>query len=155
VALSSDEAFLVTLLRALRQSKLEAVIVGNTAAVLQGAPVTTQDIDILVRDSKLTSAKVEDLAQRLGAFRTRPSELVDITTLLGASAPVDVIVGHIAGDLRFESVKSRARVISVAGEDALVADLADIIRSKEAANREKDRAVLPMLRATLAVREGC
>lgn len=152
--MSSDEAFLITVLRALRQVNLEAVIVGNTAAVLQGAPVTTQDIDLLVRSSKLTTVKVEALAQRLGAFLTRPSELVDITTLLGASAPVDVIVGHIAGDLRFESVKSRARTISIAGEQALVADLADIIRSKEAANRDKDRAVLPMLRATLAVREG-
>ena len=152
--MSSDEEFLVTLLRALRHAELEAIVVGNTAAVLQGAPVTTQDVDLLVRDSKLTVAKIADLANRLGAFRTRPSDLVDITTLIGASAPVDIIVGHIAGDMRFESVESRARLIPVAGEQALVADLADVIRSKEAANREKDRAVLPMLRAALAVRSG-
>jgi hypothetical protein len=31
----------------------------------------------------------------------------------------------------------------------MVADLADVIRSKEAADREKDRAVLPILRQVL------
>jgi len=33
----------------------------------------------------------------------------------------------------------------------LVASLADVIRSKEAANREKDRAQLPALRRTLEI----
>lgn len=34
----------------------------------------------------------------------------------------------------------------IAGKQVRVASLDDIIRSKEAANREKDRAVLPTLR---------
>jgi hypothetical protein len=35
-----------------------------------------------------------------------------------------------------------------------VASLADVIRSKEAAGREKDRATLPLLRRTLEEAEG-
>jgi len=36
--------------------------------------------------------------------------------------------------------------ITVGGVPVLVASLADVIRSKEAASREKDRAVLPALK---------
>jgi hypothetical protein len=41
----------------------------------------------------------------------------------------------------------------VGDERLLVADLADVIRSKRAAGRPKDRAVLPILRDTLAVKK--
>ena len=37
-------------------------------------------------------------------------------------------------------------IYEIAGRKVAVAALDDIIRSKEAANREKDRAVLPTLR---------
>jgi hypothetical protein len=37
----------------------------------------------------------------------------------------------------------------VQGTSVLVAALADVIRSKEAADRERDRAILPELRALL------
>jgi hypothetical protein len=36
----------------------------------------------------------------------------------------------------------------------LVASLEDVIRSKEAAGRQKDRAVLPVLRDTVAVKRS-
>jgi len=48
---SSDDSFLRDLVRALEVTGLEAIIVGSTAAVLQGAPVMTQDVDLLVRDT--------------------------------------------------------------------------------------------------------
>ncbi|MCL2725646.1 MAG: hypothetical protein FWD69_14525 [Polyangiaceae bacterium] len=46
---SSDEDFVESVARALEASKLDAIVVGATAAVLQGAPLTTQDVDLLVR----------------------------------------------------------------------------------------------------------
>ena len=51
------------------------------------------------------------------------------------------------------ALRSRAEVIRVGAEELSVASLADVIRSKEAADRPKDRAVLPLLRDTLAVRK--
>ena len=49
----------------------------------------------------------------------------------------------------YNSVRSRATAVDVGGETLLVASLADIIASKKAANRPRDRAVLDALNATL------
>ena len=43
-------------------------------------------------------------------------------------------------------------MVAVGEEQLAVAALADVIRSKEAADRPKDRAVLPILRDTMAVK---
>ena len=55
----------------------------------------------------------------------------------------------IHGVRSFESLRSRALPIPVSGVIMLVASLADILRSKRAAGRPKDRAVLDVLEATL------
>ena len=54
-ATSSDisEKTLFALAKALRAVRLEAVVIGNSASMLNGAPVTTQDIDLLIRDTRL------------------------------------------------------------------------------------------------------
>ncbi len=46
---SSDEAFLERVARARAKAKPQAGVIGATAAVLHGAPLTTQDVDLLVR----------------------------------------------------------------------------------------------------------
>ncbi len=48
--MSFDESFLSNLVDALAQAKLQVVFVGNTAAILHGMPVLTQDVYLLVRD---------------------------------------------------------------------------------------------------------
>ncbi|TMB34546.1 MAG: hypothetical protein E6J62_10340 [Deltaproteobacteria bacterium] len=67
--------------------------------------------------------------------------------------PVEIHFNRIAGGLTFSSVRSRAQLVAVGGEKLAVAALADVIRSKEAANRPKDRAVLPILRDTMEVKK--
>ena len=52
------------------------------------------------------------------------------------------------------SVRSRAYSAVVGREVLSVAALADVIASKSAAGRPKDKAVLPILRDTLAVRRA-
>jgi len=47
--MSSDEAFVLEVLAALRDSGVEAIVVGSVAALLQGAPLTTDDMDVLIR----------------------------------------------------------------------------------------------------------
>jgi predicted nucleotidyltransferase len=49
----------------------------------------------------------------------------------------------------YNSVKSRAISVDVGGEKFLVASLADIIASKRAANRPRDRSVIDALTRTL------
>jgi hypothetical protein len=74
---------------------------------------------------------------------------VRITT---AVVPVDVLF-RIAGEATLDDIRARAKIFDFGGEELAVASLEDVIRSKEAADRKKDRAVLPILRDTLAVKK--
>jgi hypothetical protein len=153
--MSPDEAFVVTLLRELAACGLEAIIVGNAAAAIQGVPVTTQDVDLLVRDTPGNREKIERLCVALGASRpVAVSELSSAQTILGAAWPIDLLFDRLIGGLEFASVRSRSRSLPIGDVTAIVASLEDIIRSKEAANRPKDQAVLPLLRDALRVLEA-
>jgi predicted nucleotidyltransferase len=54
-----------------------------------------------------------------------------------------------SGTRGYDDLIRDARRVSVRGIAVPVASLADVIRSKEAAGREKDRPVLPVLRRLL------
>jgi hypothetical protein len=51
---------------------LQAVLIGNAAAALQGAPVTTVDFDFFFRKTPRNMAKVKALARALHATVLRP-----------------------------------------------------------------------------------
>ena len=55
----------------------------------------------------------------------------------------------IHGVRSFEGLKSRAVRYTIGNQPLLVATLADIIKSKNAAGRDRDRAVIPVLEQTL------
>ena len=55
----------------------------------------------------------------------------------------------IHGVRSFASLKSRAETHCIGGVNLLVASLDDIIKSKKAAGRDRDRAVIPILEKTL------
>jgi hypothetical protein len=154
VSASSDESFVLEVLAALEKTKLEALVVGSVAAVLQGSPVTTQDLDLLVRDTPSNRQKIEKLGQCLGARPREISALTNVLRIDAAAAPVDLLFDHLPGDLSFESLRSRSIAIELAGQTARVASLEDVIHSKEAAGRPKDHAQLPILRDTLRVRKA-
>jgi hypothetical protein len=54
-------------------------------------------------------------------------------------------MGAMHGLTSFDGVRDRASTIVVGGTDLLVASLDDVIRSKRAARRPRDRAVLDIL----------
>jgi hypothetical protein len=54
-----------------------------------------------------------------------------------------------SGTTGYEDLARDAVHLVILGVDVDVASLADVIRSKEAAGREKDRVVLPVLRRIL------
>jgi hypothetical protein len=138
--------------RALQSARLEAVLVGNAAAALQGAPVTTLDFDFMFRRTAANVRRLKAVARALDAAILRPyypaSELYRlINEDLGLQAD---FLGRLDGIRSFEAVRARATRLDL-GEAAvvLVADLRDVLRSKRAANRPRDRAVIPVLEATL------
>ena len=157
VGMSSDvsDKTLATLAKALRAARLDAIVIGNCAGMLNGAPVTTQDIDLLIRKTSTNRRKVARFAEEIGGSAPVPvSELSHVESIESRLAvPVEIHYDRISGGLTFASVRSRAQTIAVGNEKLRVASLEDVIRSKEAAGRRKDRATLPILRDTLAVKK--
>ena len=150
-----DEGFLEALARRLRTDRIEAIVVGNVASILNGAHVLTQDVDLLVRDTPLNRKKLKALASAMGgAGPAYISGLTSTERIYGTDIPIDILYDRMIGGLTFASVRSRSHLEPVGKETLTVASLADIIKSKTAAGRAKDKAVLPILRDTLAVRNA-
>jgi hypothetical protein len=155
----------VAVLRVLVESEVDFVVIGGIAARLRGAPLLTQDIDITPATDRpnlerLASA-LEDLEARLRTalepegvpFPFDPALLESATvwTLVTRFGDLDLVVSP-AGTRGYPDIVRDADDLRVATDPDLtvkVASLVDVIRSKEAAGREKDRATLPMLRRTL------
>ncbi len=138
---------LVEIGRHLREIKLEAVLIGNAAAALQGAPVTTVDFDFLFRRTTANLTKLKTLARALGATVLRPYYPVsDLHRITRDDDGLQVdFMGTIHGIRSFEGLRDRASLIEIEGVPILVAALSDIIRSKRSAGRPRDKAVLEIL----------
>jgi hypothetical protein len=151
--MSSDESFLRDVVAALDRVGLEALVVGSVAAVLNGAPVMTQDLDLLIRDTPKNREKIGKLSAALQiAAPVEVSELSRSLTLLGGALPIDILFDALPGGLTFEALRSRSSRVQIGDSAATVAALGDVIASKEAAGRPKDLAQLPILRETQRVR---
>ena len=131
---------------------LEAVLIGNAAAALQGAPVTTVDFDFLFRRTPANVRKLSAIAAELQAVLMKPHN--PVSSLLRISRDDDGLqldfMGEIDGIRSFEGLRKRALAVSLGDGRILVAALADIIKSKKAAGRPRDLAVLPVLEKVLA-----
>src|SRR5437868_533669 len=121
-----SEKTLAALARALRVAKLEAIVVGNSASMLNGAPVTTQDIDLLIRDTRLDRRKLIRFAEEIGGSAPMPgSERRKVEWIEGSLAvPVGIRYDRIAGGLTFSSVRSHAQVVGAGDETLRVGALA-------------------------------
>jgi hypothetical protein len=151
------------ILAALERHGVRYVIIGGLAATLHGSPVMTTDLDICPareRDDleRLARALVE-LRARIrtpgapeglvfacdATFLSRIEVALNLTTKFG-----DLDLSFIpSGTSGFADLRRHAVPMSLMGRPVAVASLADVIRSKEAANRPKDQIVLPALRLLL------
>lgn len=149
------EPLLNWVVAALVEVRLEAILIGNAAAAIQGAPVTTVDFDFMFRATRVNLAKLKKFARRVEAVILRPyypaSELYRVMNddrgLQADFMPV------IHGVKSFNSLRSRAEKIELGGHRLWVANLSDIIASKRAAGRPRDKAVLEILENTLREKE--
>jgi hypothetical protein len=152
--MSSDEAFVEEILAALGDCGLEAIVVGSVAALLQGAPIATEDMDVLVRDTPGNREKLRRFEVLLGRRAVQLSPLSSTLRIPTPRAHVDVLFDALPGGLRFESLRSRCLEVPLGKQVAHVAALEDVIASKVATGRPKDLAQLPILRDTLRVRRA-
>lgn len=138
--------YLVEIGRHLAEIGLEAVLIGNAAAALQGAPVTTVDFDFMFRKTPRNLQKLKALARALDAVVLRPyypaSDLYRVVRDDGLQLD---FMATIHGIRSYEGLRDRAESIEIDGVRLRVASLADIIRSKRAARRPRDLAVIDVL----------
>ena len=127
------------------------MLVGNAAASLQGAPVTTVDFDFLFRKTPANLRKLKAIAKILEATLLRPYyPASDLFRIMRDSDLLQVdFMGRIDGVRSIEGLRSRASRVDLGGHTLLVASLEDIIRSKRAAGRPQDKAVLEILEKAL------
>lgn len=136
-------------------ARLEVVLVGCAAAALEGAPVTTEDFDFMWRPTRTNHLKLRAVAESLGAALGQPKYPVsDFYRMDNPAEGLQVdLLAHADGVRSFESLRSRARRLSFRNGSILVASLEDVVKSKRAAGRSKDKAVLPVLEETLRAQE--
>ena len=145
------------ILKVLESHGVEYVVVGGVAAVLQGAPVTTFDIDALVKidatnaDRLLTAlVALEARFREHGALRpTRDDVLAGGHLLLMTnSGPLDIL-GFIGNHKRYEDFAGAMSTIAVGDLSVRVLRIEALIEEKKALGRDKDLAVVRLLEAVL------
>lgn len=146
---------LIAVAEALKETRLEAVLIGNAAAALHGAPVTTLDLDFMFRKTTRNLAKLKEIAKSLEAQILRPYyPASDLFRVINEDRGLQVdFMAAIHGVRSFAGLRARAQSVKLGGSDLLVADLRDIIASKRAAGRARDLAVLEVLETTLREKE--
>ncbi len=146
---------LIEVARALRTHNLEAILIGNAAAALHGAPVTTVDLDFLIRKTATNLVKLERVAKTLGAVVFSPHYPVSgLYRVMRDDTPLQLdFMTTIHGVKSFNALRSRAETLLIEGESVAVAALPDIIASKRSADRPRDRAVIDVLEQTLRQKE--
>jgi hypothetical protein len=139
----SEQAFLQELSRL----KVDYMIVGLAAAALQGAPAVTQDIDLWFKD--LGDQRIREALDRVGGIYVPPTAATP-PLFAGKNVALFDIVLRMDGLRSFDQELRGTTIVRIGKARVRVLPLARIVASKRAANREKDRLVLPVLEDALA-----
>jgi hypothetical protein len=154
----------VAIFASLNRHGVRYLVIGGIAARLRGAPLVTEDVDVTAAVDRENLAALCGALSELGAklrtakdpngvpFPLEPEMLATARswTLTTAHGDLDIIFEP-AGTRGYQDLIREADTMRVQVDPevfAPVASLRDVIRTKEAAGREKDRAALPMLRRT-------
>lgn len=157
-------ADLDALLASFAAAEIDFIVVGGAAAVLQGVPITTLDLDIVHRRTPENVARLLDVLLRLDATMRydlanrglRPTAemlagrgQVNLSTTLG---PIDPLC-EIGEGQGYDELLPHTEVVRDEGLSLRVLDLPTLIEMKTKAGRPKDRVVLPILIATIEERQ--
>jgi hypothetical protein len=153
-----------SILETLVAHQVDFIIVGGVCAVLHGAPITTYDLDIV------HSRSTENVDRLLGALEELEAHYREQTArhiapgpshlcspghqlLLTKFGPLDLL-GTIGADLGYEELMPQSVELQVRdGLKLRLLDLSKLITIKEEAARDKDRAVLAILKRTFEEKE--
>lgn len=136
-------------LRELGKNKVRFMVVGMAGAILQGANLGTEDLDLWL--SSFVDDGIDTAARAAGgmfAWRASPPMIT------GANLQNLDILRSCKGLGDFESEYSHSLEADIFGVPVRVLPLERIIASKKACNREKDRATMPALKAALLANQA-
>ncbi|HEV7743240.1 MAG TPA: hypothetical protein VGO65_12565 [Pseudolysinimonas sp.] len=153
------------ILECLHRHEVRFVLIGGLASIHWGSPFATEDIDITPDRSRGNLDRLSGALAELDArirSTTEPDGLpfahngaslgdAGIWNLTTRHGDLDISFVP-AGTTGYGDLVRSAETSPVFGIEIRIASLADIIRSKQAANRPKDQRVLPTLRELLASR---
>jgi hypothetical protein len=150
------------ILSVLNEHGVEFVLIGGLAGAAYGSPRVTTDVDVTPLRGKGNLERLSAALTELGArirteedvagfeFRHDADSLARVETLNLVTDGGDLDITFVpAGTRGFEDLRRDAVSMVLFETPMLVASLADVIRSKEAAGRLKDLAELPTLRRLL------
>jgi hypothetical protein len=151
------EADLSELIRRLVSVDVEFIVVGGAAAVLQGAPTTTLDLDIVHRQTPENIRRLAQELTRLDSYvrepahrKLRPTEdhlagsgQLNLSTSLG---PLDPLC-RLHDGRGYDELLPHSETLSDGEIRIRVLDLDTLIDIKSKTGREKDSLVVPILLA--------
>lgn len=140
---------------------IELIVVGGLAAVLQGAPVVTFDVDIVHRRTPDNVGRLLALLLRHGAYHRLDlanRRLPPTRDALMGRGHLNLAVGEAKLDVLceieeasgYEELLGDTVPIPLHGKTVKILGLRRLIQAKAFAGRPKDRMMLPILIATLA-----
>lgn len=135
----------ISFLRELTKRGSRFMLVGMVSAILQGADAGTRDLDLWFATT--SDGSLDEAARSVGGifmWRANPPSLGG-----SALARVDV-VNHMSGLGEFADECDGSLEVQIDDFIVKILPIERIIASKKAADRPKDRAALPALRAALA-----
>lgn len=149
------------LLQVLSRHQVEYIVVGGVAAVIHGAPMTTFDLDALVRVSQANATRLLGALGELEArFREHRQPIVpsrdDILAgghllLMTQAGPLDVL-GFIGDRQQYEDLIDQTSEVRIGDWTLKVLDLEELIRQKQKMGRPKDVAAAELLEEVLRLR---
>ena len=149
----------VAMCRILNEEHVDYVVVGGFASVILGSPLPTEDIDVIPDMDTRNLERLATALQRMNAkIRTEGAPVetrLDAGFLASIPVILNLVTDHGILDLTFqpsgpltdyEAWNAAASSEQIADHLTVrVASIDDIIASKQAADRAKDRRVLPYL----------
>ena len=146
------------ILKTLASADVEFIIVGGVCAVLHGAPVSTFDLDLVYSRTSDNLDRLATVLEKLAAFyREKPMISPRASRLNGPGhhllmtkfGPLDLL-GSVVGGLGYWELLKETEEVELGGKIRVrILNLPALIRLKEQLGRDRDKAVLPILRKTL------
>lgn len=147
------------ILEGLLQAEVDFILVGGLAAVIQGAPVTTLDVDIVHSRKDENIAKLFVFLNSINAIYRRPDDKTikpksedfagtGHTLLSTRLGPLDVLASIEQGQT-YESLIGNTVEIDFRGYTLRVLDIKQMIKLKKGSKHPTDRQRIPVLEETL------